>query len=501
MHIGDLMAESGVGFGTSGARGLAEQMTDWVCYAYTLGFLSYLEQIGDWSPGSDVGLGGDLRPSTPRILTACARAVHDKGGQPVNLGYIPSPAVAAYGFGLSIPTLMVTGSHIPDDRNGIKFNLPAGEILKYDEERIRTQSVARPEGLFDANGAFVADQSDALPQLQPEALKRYIERYLDFFPRDCLRGLRVGVYEHSSVAREPFVAVLGGLGAEVTPLGRSELFVPVDTEAVRPEDQALAREWAASGRFDALVSADGDGDRPLIADEHGQWLRGDVAGVLCARQLGIQALVTPVSSNTVVERCGAFKQVLRTRIGSPFVIEGMQRLMDDGLESVAGYEANGGFLLATDLCRTEGPRLEGRFLPNLPTRDAMVVAVTILLASVERGQPVSALAADLPPRFTHSDRLKDFPTELSRARLAALNTGNANADKVAIEAEFGEAFGPVAKLDDTDGLRLTFESGEILHLRPSGNAPELRAYAEADSPERAAVITQIALEKLAGWRN
>ena len=87
-------------------------------------------------------------------MTACARAVRDKGGQPVNLGFIPSPAVASYGFGRSIPTLMVTGSHIPDDRNGIKFNLPNGEILKHDEERIRTQTIARPEGLFDAAGLF-----------------------------------------------------------------------------------------------------------------------------------------------------------------------------------------------------------------------------------------------------------------------------------------------------------------------------------------------------------
>lgn len=491
MQIGDLMAESGVGFGTSGARGLADRMTDWVCYAYTLGFLSYLEQIRAWEPGTEVGLGGDLRPSTPRIMIACARAVRDKGGRPLNLGFIPSPAVANYGFGRAIPTLMVTGSHIPDDRNGIKFNLPTGEILKPDEEGIRAQTIARPEGLFDAAGVFVADQSDALPELQPEALKLYIERYLDFFPRDCLKGRRVGVYEHSSVAREPFVAVLAGLGAEVTSLGRSEVFIPVDTEAVRPEDQALAREWAASGRFDALVSADGDGDRPLIADEQGQWLRGDVAGVLCARQLGIRALVTPVSSNTVVERCGAFEQVLRTRIGSPFVIEGMQRLMGAGLESVAGYEANGGFLLATDLCRAEG----GVF-SRLPTRDALVVAVAILLAAVERGQPVSALAADLPARFTHSDRIKNFPTELSRARLAALNTCKTNADKAAIATEFGEAFGPVATLDDTDGLRITFASGEILHLRPSGNAPELRAYAEADRPERAESMTRIALETI-----
>jgi phosphomannomutase len=492
MHIGDLMAESGVGFGTSGARGLADRMTDWVCYAYTLGFLSYLDEIQAFSPGQAVGIGGDLRPSTPRIMTACARAVRDKGGRPVNLGFIPSPAVAAYGFGRSIPTLMVTGSHIPDDRNGIKFNLPTGEILKRDEEGIRAQSVVRPEGLFDADGAFSQDQSEGLPAPDDSVLDAYVARYLDFFPRDCLRGLRVGVYEHSSVAREPYVAVLSRLGAEVTRLGRSEVFVPVDTEAVRPEDQALARDWAASGHFDALVSADGDGDRPLIADERGQWLRGDVAGVLCARRLGIEALATPVSSNTVVECCGAFKQVRRTRIGSPFVIEGMQRLMADGLESVAGYEANGGFLLATDLVSADG-----RVLPALPTRDALLVAVAILLDAVERGQPVSALATDLPPRFTHSDRLKNFPTELSRARIAALRTGQLQRDKAAIEAEFGDAFGPVATLDDTDGLRITFESGEILHLRPSGNAPELRAYAEADSPERAETMTRIALDKLA----
>jgi len=492
MHIDDLMAESGVGFGTSGARGLADRMTDWVCYAYTLGFLSYLEQIEVWSPGSDVGLGGDLRPSTPRIMTACARAVRDKGGRPIDLGFIPSPAVAAYGFERSIPTLMVTGSHIPDDRNGIKFNLPTGEILKPDEAGIRAQSIVRPEGLFDAGGTFIQDQSGVRPASDDSALDAYVERYLDFFPRDCLKGLRIGVYEHSSVAREPYVAVLSGLGAEVTRLGRSEVFVPVDTEAVRPEDQALAREWAASGRFDALVSADGDGDRPLIADERGQWLRGDVAGVLCARRLGIQALATPVSSNTVVERCNAFQAVRRTRIGSPFVIEGMQRLLDEGFESVAGYEANGGFLLASALRNADGGVLRA-----LPTRDAVLVAVAILLDAVERDRPVSALAADLPPRFTHSDRLKNVPTEISRARLAALRTGRLQHDKAAIEAEFGAAFGPVATLDDTDGLRITFDSGEILHLRPSGNAPELRAYAEADSAERAEAMTRIALDTLA----
>ncbi|MBK1718947.1 phosphomannomutase [Thiocystis violacea] len=494
MRIGDLMAESGVGFGTSGARGLASGMTDWVCYAYTLGFLDYLKEIGALSAGGEVGIGGDRRPSSPRIMTACARAVLDRGGRPLNLGPIPSPAVAAHGLAHGIPTLMVTGSHIPDDRNGIKFNLPTGEILKRDEEGIRAQRVERPAGLFDAAGAFLAPRSSDLPEPDPSAYRDYVARYLDFFPKGCLAGLRVGVYEHSSVAREAFVDVLAGLGAEVTRLGFSAVFIPVDTEAIRPEDQVLARDWAASGRFDALVSADGDGDRPLIGDETGIWLRGDIAGVLCARQLGARGVVTPVSSNTAVEKCGGFQRVARTRIGSPFVIEGMQRLVADGLGPVVGYEANGGFLLATDIER------DGRILRALPTRDAVLVAVTILLASVEQAKPVSALASDLPRRYTHSDRLKDFPTQLSQTRLAALQSGDFERDRSAIESAFADPFGPVAAIDATDGLRITFASGEILHLRASGNAPELRAYTEADSPERAETMNRIAMDRLAAWR-
>ena len=43
----------------------------------------------------------------------------------------------------------------------------------------------------------------------------------------------------------------------------------------------------------------------------------------------------------------------------------------------------------------------------------------------------------------------------------------------------------VVRVDPLDGVRATFQNGEILHLRPSGNAPEFRAYAEASSPERA----------------
>ncbi len=487
VRIDALMETSGVKFGTSGARGLADDMSDRVCYAYTRGFLQHMAAQG--TQGCAVGIAGDFRPSSPRIMRACARAVADAGFTPVHCGFIPTPAVAAYGIAHGLPTLMVTGSHIPDDRNGIKFNKPAGEILKDDEEAIRGQTVALPAQLFAVDGAFVPGTPCALPDIDHSAAHAYIERYCDFFPADCLHGLRVGLYEHSSVARDLMKRILERLGAEVTSLGRSQTFIPVDTEAIRPEDVRLAREWSAQGNFDCLLSTDGDGDRPLVADEHGQWLRGDVAGVLCARFLRASAVVTPVSCNTVVERSGWFELVRRTRIGSPFVIDGMQQTLRAGFAPVVGYEANGGFLTADDIER------DGRRLAALPTRDAVIVGLSVLLSARERGVPISALGSALPPRFTASDRLKDFSTELSNRRIGAI------ADKAAAEAAFGPLFGPVAAVDITDGLRVTFAGGEIAHLRPSGNAPELRAYTEADTPERAAEMNRICLDLLSGWRN
>ncbi|MBK1704076.1 phosphomannomutase [Halochromatium glycolicum] len=495
MRIGDLMTETGVKFGTSGARGRVEDMTDRVCYAYTQGFVRYLLASKGLADGAEVGLAGDYRASSRRILTACAKAVTDSGCQARYLGRIPTPALAAYGIAQGWPSIMVTGSHIPDDRNGIKFNLASGEILKQDEEGIRSQQVEIPASLFDTSGRFAAPSEVALPREDPSALEHYIARYLHFFPDDWLAGLRIGLYEHSSVARDALFRVLTGLGAAVERLGFSETFLPVDTEAIRPEDIALAREWTADSQLDALVSTDGDGDRPLVGDERGEWLRGDIVGVLCARALGAAGVVTPISSNTALERSGWFSETLRTRIGSPYVIAGMQTLSARGITPVVGYEANGGFLTNSEIDH------EGRRLAALPTRDAVIVAVTVIGAARAKGVPVSALGAELPQRYTYSDRLKDFPTHLSAERLAAFRTGDQEADRAALEAVFGGEFGPVADVDHTDGIRATLANGDVFHLRPSGNAPELRAYTEAASVDRARELNQRCLAILEGWRD
>jgi phosphomannomutase len=491
ISIRDLMARSGVAFGTSGARGLATAMTDSVCYAYTKGFLQYLEGIGELKrAGGTVAVGGDLRPSTDRVMTAVCRAAADMGYRAVNCGKVPSPAVALYGLENKIPAIMVTGSHIPDDRNGIKFNKPTGEVLKEDEQGMSSQVVELDDALFGADGNFA--QVKPAPDVLPVAGENYAMRYLNFFNHDALSGLRIGVYQHSAVGRDVLVKIFSHLGAEVTALGRSEKFIPVDTEAIRPEDVQLAHDWAATGKYDALVSADGDSDRPLVSDEHGNWLRGDVAGILCAKFLEADSISTPVSCNTAVEKCGWFAEIRRTRIGSPFVVASMLAATAGGAKRVVGYEANGGFLLNSDI------EVDGKKLRALPTRDAVIVLLGILLLAKARGKTVSQLTAELPARFTASDRLKDFATEKSAAILAKFNSGAEAADKTAMEKMFGEICGKVAGVNRTDGLRIVFANGEIIHLRPSGNAPEFRCYAEAASDGRAREITSLALAKVRG---
>ncbi len=492
ISVQELMAGSGVTFGTSGARGLASAMTDFVCYAYSRGFLQYLEARGELRgpAGKAVAVAGDLRPSTGRVMEAVSRAVEDLGFEAVCCGRIPSPAVALFGLERTLPAIMVTGSHIPDDRNGIKFNKTSGEILKEDEQGMAGQTVEIDERLFDAAGSFERKAHAERP-VSTEAGERYVARYLDFFERGALAGLRVGVYQHSAVGRDALTRILSGLGAETVPLARSDKFIPVDTEAIRAEDAELARQWAREGRFDAIVSTDGDSDRPLVSDERGLWLRGDVAGILCARFLGADTVCTPVSCNTALEKCGWFKEIRRTRIGSPYVIAAMLEASASGAERVVGYEANGGFLLNSDI--EQG----GRKLRALPTRDAAIVILSLLLLARRLGKRVSELSASLPARFTASDRLKNFPTERSREILARFDSGLQEADRRAIEQVLGRLCGRVARVDRTDGVRVTFANDEILHLRPSGNAPEFRCYSEAETDARARELTAGALEILA----
>lgn len=499
---------SGVRFGTSGARGLDSDFTDLVSYLYVIGFLQYARKKGASLPGP-VAIAGDLRPSTPRIMQAVCKAITDFGAEVLDCGKIPTPTLALYGFTRKIPSLMITGSHVPGKRNGLKFFLHDGEILKVDEEEIRKETVEAPEKLFDSRGMFLPEIAREISNrkwksAEGDAKKNYIDRFLKASPQEPLQGFRIGFYEHSAVGRDLLCELYTLLGAKVTKLGRCEEFQAIDSEALSEKLIHQVREWSLASpdspilrdplnpRFDVILSTDADSDRPLLFDEHGQWIRGDILGILTARYLGADCVCTPVSTSTALERCKWFKKIVRTKIGSPYVAGAMRKAVEEGYRNVVGFEPNGGFLTAQDMMvdeRVVAP------LSALMSRDPATVHISVICMAKEQGVPVSSLLEHIPRRIVLSDRIQDFPSLFSQQKLEELILGGRDM----MELVFG-AFGELSTFDTMDGLRMSFGENDIVHLRPSGNAPEFRCYCETDTKQRAEQLLEKTLEIVSSWK-
>lgn len=456
-------------FGTSGLRGLVSELTPKLVASYVRGFIAACPH------GSAIHVGWDLRPSSPTIAEVVLQTVQACGITAVRCGPVPTPALALGAMNADCGAIMITGSHIPADRNGLKFYVPSGEVSKEDETQILAALDALPD-LPEIAGA---------EEVHPTCAADYIARYTSAFGAKALSGMRIGVYQHSSVARDIMVSAVQDCGGIPIPLAWSDTFIPVDTEAVSSDARIRFAGWCAEHSLDALISTDGDADRPMLADHTGTIVPGDVLGPLTARALGTEALCTPVSSNSMIGQMNCFSTIRRTRIGSPFVIAAMENLLDaDADAKVAGYEANGGFLLGFTAQATLGP------LTPLMTRDCLLPMLAPLVAARAAGQSIAQVVADLPPCFTAADRLEKINQEQSGPFLTRLKR-----DPVA-RAAFFTTMPPEQNVDDTDGLRVTFEGGAVIHLRPSGNAPEFRCYVEADSPHAAAALLETHLNIL-----
>ena len=465
---------SSLKFGTSGLRGLSVDLAGRASALYATAFARHLLKSGHARAGDFILVGRDFRDSSPAVSATCIGALERAGLVPIDCGTIPTPALALYGLELGAASLMITGSHIPADRNGIKFYRPDGEIDKQDEEAITAEAAAIGDQAIDWAPATAEDRSG-----RAEAL--FFERNGALLPADSLRGLTVGVYQHSTVARDQLGLVLSHFGARVVALGRSESFIPVDTEAVSPETVDLLRGWAKQHRLDAIVSADGDGDRPLVADERGEPLRGDLLGLITANFLGAEVVVTPVTSNSGIEAAGAYA-VTRTRVGSPYVIAGMNEALAAGKTGVMGFEANGGTLTASSFLVNDTQ------LRALPTRDSFLPILATLLAGAVAARPLSEVAAAYRLPFAAADRLENFPTETSAALMAHLRASDDNL------AVFLAPVGSIAAKSDIDGLRVALTDGSTVHFRPSGNAPEMRCYVEAADEKAAKALLEQGLE-------
>ncbi len=371
---------------------------------------------------------------------------------------------------------------------------------------------------------FKADEVRPLPPVNYQARDVYLRRYREFFPEGGLAGKRLVFFQHSAVGRDLLVDLLRDLGAEVFPMGRSESFVAIDTEDITDERLEALTKMAdeaarAHGPIDAILSTDGDSDRPLLVgiDPRGKarFFGGDLRGILVADYLEADAIAVPISANDAVDLHFAPRGLkpTKTKIGSPYVIEAMEQARAAGRRAVVGWEANGGFLTGSALTRA------GRTLEALPTRDACLPLLAALFSSIERKCSLVELFGELPPRFSKAGLIDGFPQETSRALVgrsspsddrlvevsfegeavtahfvdghiepaseAAAADARATRDRLATYFTSRESFDEITRINTIDGVRVYFRNGDIAHVRPSGNAPQLRIYAVADTQARA----------------
>ena len=537
-------------FGTSGLRGLVKDITDLEAYINVKAALRYLLSIGDIRARSGVVIAGDLRPSTDRIMRACAQAIVDSGCQVENAGKIPTPALISHAISAGRAGVMVSGSHIPFDRNGIKLSKSVGEVVKSDEpgitrevERVRAEEYGRTAATSAFGASGMLKRSPDLPSLDRAAEEAYVRRYLQSFTCAGLSGLRVLVYQHSAVGRDILPRILRELGAEVVTAGRSETFVSIDTENITDEQLDRLEEFAvaaeASGRpLHAIVSTDGDSDRPLVtavlpaAEVHSRgrrvhFLPGDLLGIVVAEYLRADAAAVPISANDAVERRMRERGVLlqKTKIGSPYVISALDELRRAGTHArIVGWEANGGFLTGSDSALTSGT------LVALPTRDSTLPILATLFAAAEQRIGLVTLWSRLPARFGRAGLIDNVPVAVSQAILARLippgDTIEVELDRAgcvcdrsrpdAMPAPLAEpatadwqqrkaiitrfftpalGFDDIVRINVLDGVRVYFHNGDVAHVRPSGNAPQLRIYANSDSQARADQIVELGLHE------
>ncbi len=518
-----------LGFGTSGRRGKVVDLTQLEIYLNALAELEYLQSLplseGGIRRGEDLYFAYDLRPSSSEfvaqeegrgeIAQAIGQAIGDAGMQVVNLGRIPTPALASFALSRNKGSIMVTGSHIPFERNGYKTYSSRGELLKQQEEpinervrQVRQRLYEQPwdQSLFDQRGMLKCGHQE-LPAEQGEARAAYIERFTDFFSGSTLNGKRILVYQHSAVGRDLLVEILERLGALVVKGGRSDTFVPIDTENIDAAQLALIQGLAdaaaaSSGPLHAVVSIDGDSDRPLVlgvdpltAQVH--FFGGDLVGMVVAEYLQADSVVVPISCNDAIDR-GKLASVVepKTRIGSPFVIAGMEAALAKGKMRVCGWEPNGGFLTGSPIARN------GAILQPLLTRDAGLPILGVLFAAEQQELSLVDLFGRLPKRFSRAALLKQFPRATALKIVDRFSAPNGNAE--AIRKDLAQFFTPalgfagITHLDYTDGVRILFANGEVAHVRPSGNADELRIYAVADTQSRADEIAAMGVAEPAG---
>jgi phosphoglucosamine mutase len=362
-------------FGTDGMRGVAnlEPMTGATVMRLGMAIAARLRQPGRHTR---IVIGKDTRLSGYMFESALAAGIVSMGADVWLTGPLPTPGIAFITSSMRCDAgVVISASHNPFEDNGIKVFARDGYKLPDQVEAEMEALMASSE--LDAQRAAPADVGYS--RKIEDSRGRYVVYAKSTFPTDLtLDGLRIVVDAAHGAGYRVGPAVFEELGAKVIAIHTKPDGKNINARAGALYPQAMC-ETVKLHEAHLGIALDGDGDRCVLCDEHGNVIDGDAVMALCATRmlaegrLAKQTLVATVMSNLGLERAmrGIGGRVVRTQVGDRYVVEEMRK---------SGYNFGGeqsGHLV---------------FLDHATTGDGIVAALRVLAVMVREGKPLSELA-------------------------------------------------------------------------------------------------------------
>ncbi len=437
-------------FGTDGVRGLAngELTADLALgLAQAAAVVLGKGRVADGRRASGrrpvAVIGRDPRISGEFLAASVAAGLASSGVDVFDAGVIPTPALAfLVGDFKADIGVMISASHNPAPDNGIKFFASGGTKLP-DEVEDRIEAALGEPNLEPKGGDVGRIRRFS------DAEDRYIVHLLSTLPHrldglhvvlDCAHGAAAGVSPQ----------VFTDAGAKVTVIGADPDGININDGVGSTHLEPLAAAVVAHGA-DIGIAHDGDADRCLAIDAHGNVIDGDqimaILAVSMAERgvLAERTLVATVMSNLGLKRAMAAHNisVIDTAVGDRYVLEA---LGEHGL-SLGGEQS--GHVIMTKFATTG---------------DGILTGLHLVAEMARTGKTIAQLASVMTV----------YPQSLVNVR--GVDHHSLGSDDVIAEAVAAAEAG----LGDT---------GRVL-LRPSGTEPMVRVMVEAEHQDEADRIAE-----------
>ncbi|MBK8441276.1 MAG: phosphoglucosamine mutase [Rhodobacter sp.] len=398
-------------FGTDGVRGRANTYPMTAEVALRLGAAAGRYFRRDGSSAHRVVIGKDTRLSGYMLENALTAGLTSTGMNVLLLGPVPTPGVGFLTRSMRADLgVMISASHNPHQDNGIKFFGPDGFKLSDTAE-------AEIEAILAADIKLAQAENIGRARRIDDGRGRYQEFVKTSFPPGLrLDGLKVVVDCANGAAYKAAPEVLWELGAEVIAVGVSPNGTNINDRCGSTHTETAAEAVVAHGAHMG-IALDGDADRVMILDEHGQVADGDqIMALLAARwaeedRLKGGTLVATVMSNLGLERFLNARglRLERTAVGDRYVVEAMRK----GGWNLGGEQS--GHIVMTDYATTG---------------DGLIAGLQFLAEMVRTGERASTLIRqfDTVPQMLKNVRFSEGAKPLETEAVKAVI--QANADRI-----------------------------------------------------------------------